>query len=239
MSSFYLDLSHERLECICWLVIGDGDKDAPKIELEQYVTSAHLASRMIYTAHSNYDDIEDKRVLDLGCGCGILSIASNLLGSSYTLGVDVDPEALSIASANLKSISDTDPDLDISIDFLQADLSTHPIHPFTTIFRKIPLSIDEDDEPFFDTVVMNPPFGTKTRGIDIVFLEIACQMSKSTVYSLHKTSTRKYVSKKANEFGFEAEVIAEMRYDLPKTMKIHKHKTLDIAVDFWRFVKRK
>ncbi|POW18257.1 hypothetical protein PSHT_06014 [Puccinia striiformis] len=84
---------------------------------------------MIYTAHSNYDDIEDKRVLDLGCGCGILSIASNLLGSSYTLGVDVDPEALSIASANLKSISDTDPDLDISIDFLQADLSTHPIHP--------------------------------------------------------------------------------------------------------------
>ncbi|OAV88237.1 hypothetical protein PTTG_29096 [Puccinia triticina 1-1 BBBD Race 1] len=199
--------------------------NAPKLELEQYVTSAHLASRMMFTAQSTYEDILDKRVLDLGCGCGILSIASNLLGSAYTLGIDLDPDALQVARSNLASIDISDP----TIDFLQADLSSPS-------FRKLFETRNaHHPEPFFDTVVMNPPFGTKNKGIDIVFLEIACQMSKFAVYSLHKTSTRKFVQKKANEYGFDAEVVAEMRYDLPKTMKIHKQKTLDIAVDFWRF----
>lgn len=54
----------------------------PKIKLEQYPTTAHLAARMLYTAHTAYDDIENKAVGDMGCGCGILSIASAMLGSS-------------------------------------------------------------------------------------------------------------------------------------------------------------
>ncbi|EFP83109.1 uncharacterized protein PGTG_09062 [Puccinia graminis f. sp. tritici CRL 75-36-700-3] len=202
--------------------------NAPKIELEQYVTSAHLASRMMFTAQSTYEDVLDKRVLDLGCGCGILSIASTLLGSAYTLGVDLDPDALLVARNNLASLDISDS----TIDFIQADLSSSS--SFRDLFGGHSRN-DSEEEPFFDTVVMNPPFGTKNKGIDIVFLEIACQMSNSAVYSLHKSSTRKFIEKKANEYGFEGEVIAEMRYDLPKTMKIHKHKTLDIAVDFWRF----
>eukprot|EP00955_Chlamydomonas_euryale_P103144 365469-Chlamydomonas_euryale.AAC.4 len=32
-----------------------------------------------------------------------------------------------------------------------------------------------------------------------------------------------------------AEVLAELRYDLPATMKFHKHKSVDIEVDLWRF----
>ncbi|PLW08647.1 hypothetical protein PCANC_09226 [Puccinia coronata f. sp. avenae] len=200
----------------------------PKLELEQYVTSAHLASRIIFTAQTTYDDICQKRVLDLGCGCGILSMASSLVGASYTLGVDVDPDALQIALHNLALIETVS---DPTIDFVQADLASPS---FTKIFESR-LGSDDDDEPLFDTVVMNPPFGTKNKGIDILFLETACRMSKTAVYSLHKTSTRKYVEKKAKEYGFDAQVVAEMRYDLPKTMKMHKQKTLDIAVDFWRF----
>ena len=46
--------------------------DEPKIKLEQYCTTPHLAARMLYTAHSVYDDIENKVVADFGCGCGIL-----------------------------------------------------------------------------------------------------------------------------------------------------------------------
>ncbi|KAA1093786.1 hypothetical protein PGTUg99_029415 [Puccinia graminis f. sp. tritici] len=183
---------------------------------------------MMFTAQSTYEDVLDKRVLDLGCGCGILSIASTLLGSAYTLGVDLDPDALLVARNNLASLDISDS----TIDFIQADLSSSS--SFRDLFGGHSRN-DSEEEPFFDTVVMNPPFGTKNKGIDIVFLEIACQMSNSAVYSLHKSSTRKFIEKKANEYGFEGEVIAEMRYDLPKTMKIHKHKTLDIAVDFWRF----
>lgn len=59
----------------------------PKIKLEQYPTTPHLAARMLYTAHATYDDIENKAVGDMGCGCGILSIAAAMLGSSYVARV--------------------------------------------------------------------------------------------------------------------------------------------------------
>lgn len=41
----------------------------------------------------------------------------------------------------------------------------------------------------FDTVIMNPPFGTRNTGIDSQFVSIAMRHA-TTVYSLHKTSTR-------------------------------------------------
>lgn len=53
----------------------------PKRELEQYVTSSHLASRMIFTAATQFDDIDEKIVLDLGCGCAVLSIACVMMGA--------------------------------------------------------------------------------------------------------------------------------------------------------------
>jgi predicted RNA methylase len=43
----------------------------PKSFFEQYPTSAHLASRMIYTAATTYNDIEGKWIADLGMGCGV------------------------------------------------------------------------------------------------------------------------------------------------------------------------
>lgn len=43
----------------------------------------------------------------------------------------------------------------------------------------------------FDTVLMNPPFGTKhNAGMDIRFLETGIVLASGTVYSLHKSSTR-------------------------------------------------
>jgi predicted RNA methylase len=89
----------------------------------------------------------------------------------------------------------------------------------------------------FDTVLMNPPFGTKkeTTGHDVRFLERAVAMSRSAVYSLHKTSTRRFLAKTAASLGVEMEVVAEMRWALPATYKVHKKKSVDIAVDFLRF----
>ncbi|KAI8458950.1 S-adenosyl-L-methionine-dependent methyltransferase [Phakopsora pachyrhizi] len=184
--------------------------NSPKIELEQYVTSGHLASQMLFMAQSSFDDILNKNVLDLGCGCGILSIGSIILGSNYTLGVEIDPDAIEIAKSNLEimELDETE-----RPDFIQAD-----IRLFISLLKN---------------KVMNPPFGTKNKGIDMIFL----QLSTKSIYSLHKSSTRKFIEKKVKEWGFKGEVLAEMKYDLPQTMKIHKHKTLDIEVDFWRFEK--
>ncbi|KAI9565719.1 putative methyltransferase-like protein 5-like isoform X1 [Daphnia sinensis] len=93
----------------------------------------------------------------------------------------------------------------------------------------------------FDTVVMNPPFGTKhNKGLDSLFLEIGlqCLSDKGVLYSLHKSSTRDYFHRKAPSWKVEARVLAELRYDLPATYKFHNKTSVDIEVDFWRFEKK-
>lgn len=52
-----------------------------------------------------------------------------------------------------------------------------------------------------DTVIMNPPFGTKRKGVDAVFLRAAFAISRGTVYSLHKSSTRAHIQKIAERCG--------------------------------------
>lgn len=88
----------------------------------------------------------------------------------------------------------------------------------------------------FDTVLMNPPFGTKNNaGMDMKFLMSAINLARNAVYSLHKTSTRKFIQRKANELGTNAEVIATLRYNLDSSYKFHKQTSVDIEVDCWRF----
>ena len=50
--------------------------ERPKLHLEQYVTDAVIASDVLYTASVDYDDIEDKLVVDLGAGAGALTAAA-------------------------------------------------------------------------------------------------------------------------------------------------------------------
>lgn len=50
--------------------------------LEQYKTSASLAAQMLFLIDSDYDDIDGKIVADFGCGTGILSIGSQILGAA-------------------------------------------------------------------------------------------------------------------------------------------------------------
>lgn len=77
------------------------DFDKPKIKYEQYATNAHLAAHMIFNATNVFDDIKRKYVADLGCGCGMLSIAAALLGAEKVYSVDIDPDALAICRQNL------------------------------------------------------------------------------------------------------------------------------------------
>jgi len=84
-----------------------------------------------------------------------------------------------------------------------------------------------------DTVVMNPPFGTKRKGIDMAFLEAAVCLARRSVYSLHKSSTRAYIQGRVDRMGCKGRPIAQCRYPLPKTQKHHKHASVDVEVDVW------
>lgn len=81
---------------------------------------------------------------------------------------------------------------------------------------------------------MNPPFGTRRAGIDTEFVTAALARA-NVVYSLHKTSTRDHFERLAVSHDVGFEVIAQLRYDIPKTHVFHKLKSKDIEVDFLRF----
>ena len=110
--------------------------EQPKILLEQYETRAHIAACMLHTIESAYGDLFGKTVLDLGCGCSVLSIGAALMGASYVLAVDIDSDALAIANGNVnqfESMSDI-------VHFLQSDA------------KNLPFLLRE--EMRFDTVIM-------------------------------------------------------------------------------------
>ncbi|KAG6599459.1 rRNA N6-adenosine-methyltransferase METTL5, partial [Cucurbita argyrosperma subsp. sororia] len=188
----------------------------PKVELEQYPTGPHIASRMLYTAENSFGDVSGKIVADLGCGCGTLGAAAALLGAEHVTGIDIDPESLEIASSNAEY-------LELEMDLVQCDVKN-------LVLRG----------QVFDTIVMNPPFGTRRKGADMEFLSAALKLASKAVYSLHKTSTRDHIKRAAvRDYGAQsAEVVCELRYDVPQLYKFHKRKEVDIAVDLWRFVPR-
>jgi len=137
-----------------------------------------------------------------------------VMESSTTVGFDVDGDALEIARNNIAAMELTD-----SIDLVQVD-----IHDIRTVLTP---------SWNFDTVVMNPPFGTRNAGIDSLFLEKGMECA-NIVYSMHKTSTRAHFLQMARDREWNIEVVAELRYDLPKSYKFHKHKSKDIEVDVLR-----
>ncbi|KAL6772218.1 DMA3 [Auxenochlorella protothecoides x Auxenochlorella symbiontica] len=126
----------------------------PKVELEQYPTGAHLASRLLYTVANSYGEFEGKVVADLGCGTGMLAIGAAALGAGQVLAFDLDQDALETAQENVRGIfGDSDDEADddgaAQIEFVRSDVR---------------LLAEQQPRLHVDTVIMNPPFGTRQKG---------------------------------------------------------------------------
>ena len=65
----------------------------------------------------------------------------------------------------------------------------------------------------FDTVIMNPPFGTRAPGVDVLFLRAALALvhKEGHVFSLHKSSTRAHLLKSAQSWGVGGEAVAQLK----------------------------
>jgi ribosomal protein L11 methyltransferase len=64
-------------------------------------TGAHATTRLCLTAIEDFLRPGDC-VVDLGCGSGILAIASALLGAGRVLALDIDPVAVGVARENVE-----------------------------------------------------------------------------------------------------------------------------------------
>lgn len=175
------------------------------IGLEQYITPPDIAATIAYTIHNTYDDIQGKSILDLCCGTGMLSFACSYFSPAYILGVDLCPKALDVFKGN-------------NLNFrANVDLLRCPVENLNFIYNS------------FDTAIINPPFGTKIKHADTKAVDKALELC-SVVYSLHKSSTREYLTKKYPQ----AEVLAEIKYVLPRKHDFHKKDKKTIEVDFIR-----
>lgn len=64
-------------------------------------TGTHPTTRLcLEWLDRNADLVNNKQVLDYGCGSGILAIAAGLLGANKLDGVDIDPQALTATHSN-------------------------------------------------------------------------------------------------------------------------------------------
>jgi putative methylase len=178
----------------------------PKLSLEQYTTPADLAAELLFRACYVYGDIAGKSVIDLGTGTGRLAIGASVLGAKYVLGIDIDLESLQAALSNSRRLG-------MNPDWALSDISCI--------------------RGEFDTVIMNPPFGTKREHSDMKFLQVALRLGK-VVYSIHKSATHSFVSRWLRDHGakFEMVMVAEMA--LSHQFPFHKRRRYLVSVQVFR-----
>ena len=162
----------------------------PKPELEQYTTPVDIALEIIKQANSLGH--LSGTVADFGCGTGRLAIGAAILGANVT-GYEIDDEALDLAMEYSKENN-----LDINW---------------------ISMAVENIDESY-DTIIMNPPFGSQRPGADAIFLEKSLELA-SNIWTIHMSETKDFIQKlvKANS----GEIISAYEFDflLNKTMPFH------------------
>lgn len=179
----------------------------PNIKLEQYTTPPYIVSKIFEFV----GNIENRTIIDMGCGSGILSFGACLKQCESVLSVDIDENAIKLTDEN-RSYYQSSFDSTRNIwEILNADISSN----FLNNYGKT-----------FDICIMNPPFGTKNnQGLDIKFLEKASHVVTESIFSLHKTSTRSFIQKKCAQYGLEANVLGKFEYQLERTYRFHKNRS--------------
>jgi len=178
----------------------------PKLSLEQYTIPADLAAELLFRACYVYGDIAGKSIIDLGTGTGRLAIGASMLGAKYVLGIDIDLESLQAALSNSRRLG-MNPDWALSdVDCVRGE---------------------------FDTVIMNPPFGTKREHNDMRFLQVALRMGK-VVYSIHKSATHSFLLRWLREHGAKFEIVMVTEMALNHQYSFHKKRRYLVSVEVIR-----
>jgi putative methylase len=182
--------------------------ETPRLKLEQYPVSSEVASELLYMAGFENSDLHG-RIIDLGTGTGRLAIGAVLMGAKDVTGIDVDEKTLEIAAQNA-SMTKT------SVNWILSDV--------------------ENATGVFDTVLMNPPYGTRTKNADRKFLEKAFDLAP-TIYSIHKSSTRNFVIDFVKQHERQVIQVRKMKLKIPHLFHFHNRKWADVDVDLFRITR--
>ena len=183
--------------------------DYPNPYIEQYMTPANIAADIILTAFG-FGDIEDKKVVDLGCGTGIFSYGASIANAKEVIGIDIDEKVIEIAKDFARSNN-------LNINYIVKNV--------------------KDVDYKCDTILMNPPFGAQksNRWADRGFLEKAFELSK-VIYSLHLTKTIEFIEKMIASLDGEITFVKDYIFPIKHTYFFHKKKSLDCEVTLLRIL---
>ena len=172
------------------ILFNSPDFEKPIPELEQYSTPPDIAFEIIEKV-SSAGNLSGK-IADLGCGTGRLAIAAALLGADVT-GFEIDKNSL-----------------DIAINYSKKN---------NLRIKWICSAVDNITEKF-DTVIMNPPFGSQRPGADRIFLEKALEISDH-VWTIHMAETRSFIEKLVYNRGGRIEMGYEFDFPINRSMPFH------------------
>ncbi len=184
----------------------------PKVGLEQYSTPSIIASDLIWNA-DYLGDIENRNVLDLGCGSGIFTIASALMGANIVCGVDVDEDSIELARQTSQKLK-----LD-NADYILSDVCD-----FICSFDA-------------DTIIQNPPFGSQRKakhGEDLNFVKKAIEFNPEVLYSFHMASTEDFLINFYRDNNLEITHIFRYDFPIPKIYEFHTKEKQNVNVVVFR-----
>jgi putative methylase len=180
--------------------------------LEQYTLPGNVAADILIYAY-DFGDISSKTVADLGCGSGILGVGALLLAAAGAVFVDCDPHALEVCRTNLEKAT--------------KDLKVGKIIFECSNIENITLTVD--------TVVQNPPFGTRRKGVDVQFLKKATEIAP-VVYSLHKKGNADFLSQHTHHTLTH---VKDVTIPLYRSYPFHTKRVVEIEAELLRFEKVK
>lgn len=184
--------------------------------LEQYATPSEIAADWLWKAAFK-QDIAGKVSVDAACGPGILGCGALLLGAKKVYFVDKSPDVVELAKKNVEALEQA---YDIGkSEFVCADIADFVVRGGA------------------DTVLQNPPFGTKIRHHDKQFLEKAFAVGK-TVYSMHKTTTAPFVEAMARDYRFMITDVWPYDFRIAASLPWHRRRAYMVKVAVWRMEKR-
>jgi putative methylase len=186
--------------------------DKPIVNLEQYQTPAEIAADILFIAYQ-FGDIEDKTVLDLGCGTGIFSIGAKIMGAKKVLGVDIDENCLKIARKYSKENK-------LKITFIKKNI--------------------KDIKIKCDTIIMNPPFGAQksNKKADRKFIEKGFEIA-NVIYSLHLFKTVPFIEKMVRSLNGEINFYKKYNFPIKYTYDFHEKKVINFEISLLRMLTKK
>jgi len=179
----------------------------PKLGLEQYPISPEVAAELLYMAGFEHRDLQGE-IIDLGTGTGRLAIGAAIMGSQKVVGVDIDNKAIALARENARATG-------VQVEWVVSDVAE-------VVGR-------------YDTVIMNPPYGTRSPHLDVRFLERAFELAPVS-YSIHKSSTREYLNGVISKKNRRVDALRNMTLSIPHLFPFHNKKWNNVEVDLYRIV---